>query len=273
VDNSSDFYIRDGTLICYIGNSSQVIIPPSVTAIGREAFENNHIITNVIVEGELLHIGDGAFYNCRNLHCFRHKSCKNTEGITIPETVKHIGSEAFGLCENVKYLAIVGELDKLDKMAFANCTSLRYVEVSADIKNIGKNVFKGVTNLNLRLGNKTKCDFLFLENKDLERIVVSGDNAVISEGMFCNCSNLVDVKLSEGVTKIKRGAFSCCFSLKKISFSKCMRKIDKMAFAYCVELEEIRCPVFSIKIDECAFLKCSELEETRLYLGKGCLLQ
>jgi len=77
-----DFEIKAGTLVKYIGESQEVVIPDIVTVIGEKAFYGLNI-TKVVLPKGLVSIKKEAFMNCKML-----------TDISIPETVK-IGSYAF----------------------------------------------------------------------------------------------------------------------------------------------------------------------------------
>ena len=78
MNNASDFVIENGVLKEYTGPGGDVVIPDGVATI----------------EGCLY---SGAFSSCRNL-----------EGITIPESVKEIQRGAFHNCYMLRYVELKG---------------------------------------------------------------------------------------------------------------------------------------------------------------------
>jgi len=76
VDTNNPSYSSEGgilynkiqtSLIAYPSASGSVTIPPSVTAIGTNAFYNNTGITSITIPASVMSVGDYAFYNCTNL--------------------------------------------------------------------------------------------------------------------------------------------------------------------------------------------------------------
>jgi hypothetical protein len=71
-----------------IVNSNKVgILPPSLTIIEDEAFEECTYLTFVKIPGKVTYIGEEAFAKCTNLTAIR-----------IPASVTYIGEDAFENC-------------------------------------------------------------------------------------------------------------------------------------------------------------------------------
>ena len=84
--------------------------------------------------------------------------------------------------------------------------------------------------------------------------------------MFSGCTNLVDINISEGVTRIGDGAFSST-GLKKINIPNSVTEIAAGAFSYCSSLEEITIPKEVTKIEDNTFFLCKNL--TKVSLPEG----
>lgn len=85
---SDDFKIKNGVLIKYKGNSSHVIVPNGVYAIGNTAFYSNNNIQKVTFPTGVRLIGQDAFCGCNNLTI-----------INLPEGLESISNRAFFRCD------------------------------------------------------------------------------------------------------------------------------------------------------------------------------
>jgi len=72
---------------------SKVVIPPFVTAIDEEAFQECQNLKQVEMPGSVIFIGDRAFSDCPNLSKIR-----------IPQSVTIIGKDVFNKCAKLRLL-------------------------------------------------------------------------------------------------------------------------------------------------------------------------
>ena len=76
---------------------TEVIIPNSITKIGRYAFYGCTSLINVTIPDGISEICKDAFYNCSNI-----------KSVKISESVKKIGDDAFSGCSELEYLEFPG---------------------------------------------------------------------------------------------------------------------------------------------------------------------
>ena len=131
--NDTDFEIDRTTLVKYKGHEKNVIIPPYIEVIGRDAFRYCSYIETVQIPDGVIEIGDSAFW-----------SCKGLQTISLPDSVREIGGSAFYACENLKSVSLSNSLTPVDGFAFSGLTS---IVIPEGVKRIGSYAFRGCKNL------------------------------------------------------------------------------------------------------------------------------
>ncbi|MDD4291247.1 MAG: leucine-rich repeat protein [Clostridia bacterium] len=114
---------------------TSIVLPEGVVKIGRNAFKNCKMLTEVGIPSTLEKLSSGSFYGCESL-----------ESIDL-STVKYIPDRSFMNCESLKDILFCAELDSIGNNAFANCTSLVNVDLPLCIKSIGDSAFYACVNL------------------------------------------------------------------------------------------------------------------------------
>ncbi|MDE5968375.1 MAG: leucine-rich repeat domain-containing protein [Muribaculaceae bacterium] len=147
---------------------TEVIIPESVTSIGRGAFIEGKFLTSIIISEGVTSIGEFAFYNCDNL-----------SSVIIPGSITSIGESAFFKCTG------------LTKAEFAS------IEALCRIK------FHGNTSNPLYFARH-----LYINGEEATELTIPESVTSIGNYTFAHCSGLTSVTIPEGVTSIGEYAFS-----------------------------------------------------------------
>ena len=115
----------------FIGCSlTSIIIPDSVTNIGRNAFQSCTSLTSITIPDSVAWIRFETF-----------KYCSRLTSITIPDSVTSIGQQAFADCRGLKSITIPDRVSYIGAFAFAECNSLRAVTFLGDAPKAGQRVF------------------------------------------------------------------------------------------------------------------------------------
>lgn len=123
-------------------NVSSVFIPATVTSIGPFAFRFCKFLATVTFaeDSQLKSIGLGAFYGTEQAYP-RFKEIK------IPDSVETIGNGAFYDCRDLERITLPSALQTLSNSTFYDCTALSEVTFPASLKTIEKSAFSGCRNL------------------------------------------------------------------------------------------------------------------------------
>jgi hypothetical protein len=131
-------------LVSYSGSATHVVIPSvarqtengqliaqyTVTAIWDNAFNGYNRLDSVTIPNTVKSIGSSAFARCP------------LTSVTIPNSVTYIGNFAFRECANLASVIIGDSVTTIGEEAFAGCSSLTAIALPGSITTIGSNVFK-----------------------------------------------------------------------------------------------------------------------------------
>ena len=111
-------------------NINELILPSSISIIGKLAFSNSSKLKNVVLPVGLKMICSYAFFNCSSL-----------TNLNIPSTVEVIGLRTFAHCLKIFSISIPESTKIIGAEAFRYCTSLSELVVSDFVEEIGENAF------------------------------------------------------------------------------------------------------------------------------------
>ena len=123
-------------------NVSSVFIPATVLSIGDSAFIYCDALTTVTFaeNSQLKSIEHAAFWGSEQVYP-RFKEIK------IPDSVETIGNGAFYDCRDLERITLPSALKTLSTVTFYNCTALSEVTFPASLKTIESSAFSGCRNL------------------------------------------------------------------------------------------------------------------------------
>lgn len=226
---------ESATLISYLGNAEEVIVPNhiqhsgktySVNVIGDAAFSSLTKLKNVKLNDGIVEIGKYSFYWCTDL-----------EFIAIPNTLEKIGYRAFSYCNSLSAIYIPSSAIHIDDSAFDYCQ--HYILISNEevfrdkdfiyaihqdqailIKYTGNvpNVLIPDT-VNLNEKNFTIYQiyaYAFADHEEIETISIPSSITFINSAAFWGCSSLETIVISKNVETVGESIFYGCDNLKTV---------------------------------------------------------
>ena len=224
---------------------ADVSVPNSVVSIGDSAFGYCSSLTNVRIPNTATSIGKEAFVFCARLtgitvdpSNFAYSSVAGVlfdksqttlvacpEGktgvYTIPDSVTHIGSWAFGYCSNLTAITIPDSVNSIGTNAFGYCTRLTSVELGNGVTSIGGSAFGScyrLTSLTIPDSVTSIGDGAFVYCGSLTSLTIPDNVTSVGVGAFFDCTGLTSVTVGTGVTSIGESAFWGCPSLNGVYF-------------------------------------------------------
>ncbi|MGN0377238.1 MAG: leucine-rich repeat domain-containing protein [Suilimivivens sp.] len=221
------------------------------------------------------------------------------EVVSVPDTVKEIGEEAFAGNDNLVKVTIGGNVEKVDYRAFADCDNLRTIKVGDSVTELATAAFSNNNALkNVSIGNSLKKvgSGVFAGCSQLSELSVSEDNPYLyySDGVLYDAEKkilyalmpnyekqsltlpesveeinayacwgnpyLEYVAIDSSLSSVPSFAFSNCINLKNVDIPLPVRSIEAKAFEDCVNLALVTLPDSMNMIHDTAFDGCTNVE-------------
>lgn len=246
-------------------NLKNVTIGEGITAVGGAAFFKT-AVEKIILPSTVIVVRIDAFRECKQLRkvilndglkTIAESAFKRTESlseISIPDSVKHIGSgcfacsgiksvklpennaftailwETFFGCQNLETVKLPDSVNVIDSYAFSECTSLKNINLGK-IQILGSNAFaktalKKITLTARKIGPRAFAQCENLKEADLSGVVAGRLNSYL----FFECKNLSKVSLPK--EQINAFGDSCFYhtTIKEITFDAKNVVVESNAF-------------------------------------------
>lgn len=188
----------------------------------RNLYINNELTTDLVIPNSVTSIGKYAFYGFVGL-----------QGVTIGNKVESVGSFAFYNCVKMTRLTIGDGIKDFEKSAFSGCaglTEINYYAIDADNISFDSNVFlnagkngDGITvtfgDSVRRIPNNLFCTSNSSNSPKIKSVVISNNVTSIGSYAFYNCNNLTSIFIGNNVTSIGSSAFRECTNLTRIEYN------------------------------------------------------
>ena len=192
--------------------------------------------------------------------------------ITLPDSVKEIGSQAFSWCSSLQSVNNLGNISTIESWCFGVCGNLQSITIPASVTSIGHSAFSScnnLTNIKIDAGNAnftvnegaiytTDGTTLVAYPSASETVVIPENVTTIGAGAFAG-SKIKSITLPTSVTEIGNAAFHECTSLVSITIPESVTKISQEAFNCCSGLTSIVIPSSVTTIENGVFHECSSL--------------
>ena len=258
---------------------TEIIVPDSVNTLGSSVFYGCTALSAVSLGKGLSSIGHSAFFGTAlygtpanwtdgMLYCGSNLLAVNDDcegaitvkdgtvliadqastrakfsSVTLPSSLKYIGSYAFTACMELTSLDIPNGVVSIGYGAFSSCDGL----VSVTLPN-----------------SLTFMDaYAFYHCSALTAIVIPEGITAIPAHAFDECASLRSIKLHNKLTEIGKYGFANCYSLVTIEFPNSLTVIRESAFYKCYNLVTVTIPASVTTVEGWAFQHCQKLVDVK----------
>jgi hypothetical protein len=179
---------------------AEVVLPVTVRRLGNGAFMLGKKLRTVTfaAAGELETIGEGAFYECKELL-----------GADIPASVRRLEKWCFALCSKFEHLTLQvdGELEIIDDWAFASTKIVGDIVIPVKVKEVQERAFWQTSIRSITFGHAPDRDDSELEwlgsgslsETKIEKIRIPPKCRKIGEWTFLGTETLKEVTFAAGL--------------------------------------------------------------------------
>lgn len=183
---------------------------------------NNEPVTSLVIPQSVTEIGKFTFTGCSGL-----------TGVTIHDGVTKIGESAFAGCSGITRVNIT-DLAKWCEIEFED----RYANPLSVAHNLYLNG-SNVTDLVIPDGVTTVKENAFAYFRGMKTLTIPSSVETIGDSAFYNCDSLKNVVISDSVKSIGKWAFAHCLSLESVTFGEGIESVEEGAFYGCDKLSAV----------------------------------
>ena len=268
-----------------------LIIPESVTLLGKGLFENNYHIHFVKFPNNLNILPERTFKGTKSLgdyqvpnhiHAIEAYAFEDAtlSSITFHDDIINIGKGAFKDVKGLVEVQLPPLLTRLEDELFRNNISLVNIELPDNLEQIGSRVFMDAQSLeSIHLPNKVESlgASVFENAVQLKNINLPNSITKIGVRTFYNNISLTQIDLPDQLTEISDHLFYGAINLESVLFPNTITRIGKEAFRGNTKFVHIQLPNSVEIIDDNAFALNINLESIDLgtnikVIGTGAFL-
>lgn len=248
------YYSDDGVLwnkyqnrlLIFPGGKAEYVIPEGITYIDDYAFAGSSRLTNIIIPSTVTDIGKCTFEGSKGIESVicdcptivnrMFQNCENLCNVQLGDNVRTIYDAFFG-CTNLKEITIPENVTYLYSCALAEIETIYWNAENAD------------GGYNDPLGIKP--------NRYIKEIYF-GDNVNNIPATILDYSKITSITIPDNVTKISMHACKYCDNLTEVIIPNSVTAIGGSAFEGCKNLNRVVIPSSVISISGGAFKNCSD---------------
>lgn len=186
-----------------------IIVPNSVTSLGKNAFSDCKGLTSVTIPDHITELGECCF-----------SWCKGFSSMTIPPQITKLGVSCFEECDNLTSIVLPNNITELEENCFCRCTKLQSINIPNGVETLGNQCFyqcKSLQSINIPNTVTTLGNQCFYDCEGLKSLVLQKGIETIGEECFNSCA-FNSLNIPSTISNIGRNAFSN-IGMEKIIFN------------------------------------------------------
>ncbi len=270
-----------GNWACYrLENISEINLPPSISYIGKSAFEGCTFLHNLSILGDSTIIDNQAFAGCSSLESLTMSpgvrvigekafwSCRSLPSVDLPDSVYAISADAFAKCTSLTSVSFGEGIRSVGAGAFSDCNSLRKVEFNSGLERISDYAFKGCSALDtLSMPDELRhIGYQAFFGTALPEVTIPLKVEYIGTGAFGDCRRLSSVNYSARncvYAGSSLGVFRNTADTMTVNIDPLVEVLPENLFAY-TGIRSVRLPNSITDIQRHVFYRCRDLDTVEI---------
>lgn len=222
--------------------------------------------TALTIPSTVKEIGSFAFFKMTDL-----------QSVTIPESVEKIGEKAFKGCTGLTTLKIPSKVKSFANASFAECSNLKSINIPDGVTYLWGAQFENcssLTSVTGMAGVTTIGNSAFAGCSLLQSVPLTNKIGKIGDYAFFNCYNFKNPKLPTALKSIGTKAFKNCISITSVSIPETVTTLGSAAFFGCTSLQAAYVPAKIAVVPNCCYQGCTALTKVKIYgattIGDSC---
>ncbi|EAX97414.1 surface antigen BspA-like [Trichomonas vaginalis G3] len=237
---------------------SNLKINCSLLVLTDETFKNSQSLSSVTFSVEEISFGKSLFENCSSLKSFEFNfktadlpsklfnGCSSLSEVKLNGEIKEIGDHCFHSCVSLETIKLTGKQLKIGPHSFCSCYKLNNVNINCDsvtFDNYCFNQCQKLSNFDLNTqnilsigqcsffntpfdslhvkGDLTKIGEMSFKSSHIKNIEIETNNdIIIGAHSFCECLDLVSVKITSKSIIFDDYCFNQCQKLSKLDLTE-----------------------------------------------------
>lgn len=225
-----------------------------LTSIPSAAFKGCINLYEITLPQSIKSLGSEIFYDCKAL-----------SGIDIPTSITQLPSYCFYNCISLTNIILPNSIKKINADCFYGCEKLSKIDLPESITAIGSEAFKysGLTEISIPDAVTEIWSYTFQNCKELETVKLGANVKTIGSSAFGSCKKLSSITIPSSVRDIEYHAFSSS-GVSNVIIEYGVQRLEDGVFYDCDNLTSITLPNSIYEVGDDVFGYCDALKKVRL---------